>query len=124
MVTKGTSRRWLAASWVVLASLTCPSTGSAVEHAPDRQPRNLLSPARKPTGVPADYVLTHSGFFHPSCVVTVSADEVVGADGVIRGVDGSQHSRVAPCASPRYSARGLRVAQGALPEPDSAPGSP
>ena len=103
MVTKGSSRRWLAASWVVLASLICPSTGSAVERAADRHPRHLLSPARKPAGVPADYVLTHSGFFHPSCVVIVGANEVVGADGVIRGLDGSQHARLTPCAYPRYS---------------------
>src|SRR5450755_3249175 len=124
MVTKGTSRRWLTASWVVLASLTCPSKGSAVERALDRHPTNLLSPARRPMGVPANYVLTHNGFFHPSCVVIVGADEVVGADRVIRGLDGSPHARVAPCAYPRYSARGVRVEQGALPEPDAAPVAP
>jgi hypothetical protein len=117
MMAKGTARRWLTASWMGLASLTCVTLASAVESAADRHPRNLLSPARKPAGVPADYVLTHSGFFHPSCVVTVRPDETVGADRVIRGMDGTEHALFAPCAYPRYSARGVPIA-----EVDSAAG--
>jgi MYXO-CTERM domain-containing protein len=74
----------------------------------DRHPPRF-SPADKPAGVPSDYVLTHNGFFHPSCVVTVESDEIVGGDGVIRGMDGAEHARFAPCAFPRYSPRGRRM---------------
>jgi hypothetical protein len=78
----------------------------------DRHPARF-SPRRKPSGVPADYVLTRSGFFHPSCVITVDSDEVVGADLVVRGLDGKEHTRFSPCAHPRYDRRGQVVAQGA-----------
>jgi hypothetical protein len=68
-----------------------------------------LSAAVKPAGVPADYVLTHHGWFHRSCVVVVGNDEVVGADRVVRGMDGTTHFAFAPCAHPRYDHRGNSV---------------
>ena len=70
----------------------------------------LLSPRHKPAGVPGDYVLTHNGFFHPSCVVTIGSGETVGADRVIRGPGGAEHARFAPCAYPRYTVRGRAIA--------------
>ena len=74
-----------------------------------------------PLGVPAGYVLTRGGFFHPSCVLTVHADETVGADRVIRGPAGSERRRVSACAYPRFSAAGaLRVAR-ALPSAKETP---
>jgi hypothetical protein len=79
---------------MLLASFAALAEGEGI----DRHPHHLLSPAHRPAGVPVDYVLTHNGFFHPSCVVTVASDEVVGADLVIRGLDGTQHARFAPCA--------------------------
>jgi hypothetical protein len=82
------------------------SHASAADGAANRHAPYLLSPARKPPGVPAEYVLTHNGFFHPSCVITVRSDEVTGADLVIRGLDGAEHARFAPCAYPSYSAAG------------------
>ncbi len=117
MIRKRDNRRWLAASCLGLASFAFGSTALAADGTSDRHPRDLLSPAHKPAGVPSEYVLTHSGFFHPSCVVTVGSDEVVGSDLVIRGMDGSEHARFAPCAYPRYSVSGLPVPHAPAPAP-------
>lgn len=57
----------------------------------------VLRPVKRPPGVPADYVLTHHGFFHPSCVVSVASGDTVGED--------------APCAYPRFTASGQPVTQ-------------
>src|SRR5437016_5940238 len=61
-----------------------------------------LSAASRPPGIPADYLLTRHGWFHPSCVMDVGSDEAVGADLVIRGSDGTAHAAFAPCAHVRY----------------------
>jgi hypothetical protein len=89
------------------------------QQAPRRS--RLLSPKNKPAGVPADYVLTHNGFFHPSCVVTVQWDEVTGDDLVIRGRDGSEHTRFSPCAYPRYGRDGQPARDPHLPPVHAAP---
>ena len=57
-------------------------------------------------------MLTHSGFFHPSCVYTLGDDEVW-SPGYIKGRDGSVHERVAPCAYPHFANDG-RVVSGLL----------
>jgi len=90
--------------WFVV-SFTQVAQASVDNESGDRHP-HLFSPKMKPAGVPAEYVLTHNGFFHPSCVVRVNSDEVVGRDLVIRGLDGRYHDRIAPCAHPRFSATG------------------
>jgi hypothetical protein len=51
----------------------------------DRHPQPDAGGILAPSGVPATYVFTHHGWFHPSCVVRVQSDEVVGADLVVRG---------------------------------------
>ncbi len=71
-----------------------------------RQRPVLRSPGRLPLGVPPGYMLTRGGFFHPSCVVTLHADETLGEDRVIRGLDGREHTRLAPCTQPRFNAAG------------------
>src|SRR5208283_5189343 len=75
---------------LVLAFLGCgitissfASVASADDAAWDRHPRHATR-ATMPVGVPAEYVLTHSGFFHPSCVVSIRSDEIWGRDSVIR----------------------------------------
>ena len=80
-----------------------------------------LTAGTRPAGVPADYVLTHHGWFHPSCVVNVGDDEVVGPDLVIRGKDGTAHAELAPCARERYDRRGRRVAAPADGQGGTAP---
>src|SRR5580658_5213536 len=73
----------------------------------DRHPQPGPGTIAAPPGVPAAYVFTHHGWFHPSCVARVQSDEVVGADLVVRGKsDGATRFAFAPCAYPRFDARG------------------
>src|SRR5580700_2004751 len=101
-------RRWLPAWLVGFACLASAATPSSAEAAGPTRAKTapLFSPARKPAGVPASYVLTHNGFFHPSCVVTVSSGDSLGGDMVVRGIDGAEHARLSPCAYPHFTASG------------------
>jgi hypothetical protein len=78
--------------------------------------------ASTPAGVPADYVITPNGFFHPSCVVTLARDERLDPDLVVRTLDGASRAFVAPCAYPRFDLRGRTIdagtpTSGSPPEP-------
>ena len=68
--------------------------------------------ASTPAGVPADYVITPNGFFHPSCVVTLARDERLDPDLVIRTLDGASRAFVAPCAYPRFDLHGRTIDTG------------
>ena len=101
-----------AATWVgLLFSIASASAARASTTDPMAGRHNHhLRAVSRPAGVPSDYVLTHHGWFHPSCVISVDSDETVGADLVIRGKDGTAHAAFAPCAQARYDRRGRRVA--------------
>jgi hypothetical protein len=71
--------------------------------------------AAAPAGLtPAGYVATPQGYFHPSCVIHVGADEQQQADGRIVHANGSVRT-VAPCQYPRYDKHGNAIA------PDESP---
>lgn len=57
---------------------------------------------------PAEYVLTPHGYFHPSCVVEVSADEEQHEGGIIAKVDGTTRV-VQPCRFPHYDRHGNAI---------------
>jgi hypothetical protein len=88
------------------------------------EPTAAASLPSMPHGVPADYVVTPNGFFHPSCVHRIDGDETLQADGRIVRDDGSER-RVAACAYPHYAADGTRLARDAVPPlPAAAPRVP
>lgn len=62
----------------------------------------------RPAAVPANYVITPNGYFHPSCVQEVASDEVVQDDGSIRRADGTIR-QVAACRHPRFTRSGDRI---------------
>ena len=105
--------RMLAPVWGALASMaaTLPLSAPAAADEPRHPaPGTLAAPA----GVPAAYILTHSGWFHPSCVVRVRSDEIVGADMVVRGRDdGAAHFTFSACGYPRFDMRGQAMPAGA-----------
>jgi hypothetical protein len=70
--------------------------------------------------VPDDFVRTHHGFFHPSCVVVLRPDEVWSADLVVRGKDGGEREHVTACPFPRYALTGALLPHGD-PVPVHAP---
>ncbi len=70
----------------------------------------MLPPAgpHRPTGVPADYVVTPFGYFHPSCVLQVRKGESLDAKGVLHQANGST-TQISPCRYPRFNALGKLI---------------
>jgi hypothetical protein len=62
--------------------------------------------AKRPAGVPEDYVITPFGYFHPSCVKQLGNGDVLLQDErAIQHVDGSRDATSA-CGYPHFSAAG------------------
>lgn len=59
----------------------------------------------RPPNVPPDFILTHNGYFHPSCVVLVKAHEGINGDGDIVQADGTVR-KLPPCIYPHYDSKG------------------
>ncbi len=76
--------------------------------------RATLLPAgpKRPANVPEGYVVTPFGYFHPSCVQTLSVGERQLADGRVQHADGTVEESAAVCNYARYSATGLPLAAG------------
>jgi len=67
--------------------------------------------ALRPANVPADYVTTPYGYFHPSCIVEVQPNETVNSDGTI--VDDVGNTRTtSACARPRFDPAGNDISAG------------
>jgi hypothetical protein len=60
----------------------------------------------RPVTVPEGYLITPSGYFHPSCVRRVPSGSTVLADGRIQHVDGTVDAEAPVCHYPHYNARG------------------
>jgi len=95
-------------SVVAVGALHAQTTAAADPNTLLRRPASIPF-ASRPAGVPESYILTHNGFFHPSCVVAVEPDEIVGADRVIRGRDGAERLRLEPCLYAQYDRKGTVV---------------
>ncbi|HEY4242581.1 MAG TPA: hypothetical protein VGM88_22335 [Kofleriaceae bacterium] len=63
----------------------------------------------RPPNVPANYMTTPSGYFDPSCVVEVGANERVQLDGTLAKLDGTAPRPVHRCASPAYDVQGREI---------------
>jgi len=91
-----------------IALMAQERTASALPHAgPNR-----------PAAVPADYVITPFGYFHPSCVLQLNKGESLRDGGILRHADGSTE-QVAPCEHPHYKPSG-EIATGSLDEHTTA----
>lgn len=72
-----------------------------------------LTPAgsNRPATVPAEYVITPFGYFHPSCVMHLAnGDEVRKDEHAIKHADGSLDD-IHACAYPHFNARGEKAAE-------------
>ncbi|POZ61962.1 hypothetical protein [Chromobacterium alticapitis] len=78
--------------------------------APPEPPHSLTRAAAspRPAGVPADYLITPFGYFHPACVQEIRPRESVQADGSIRGANGAVRAG-ASCQHVRYTLRGEAI---------------
>lgn len=72
---------------------------------PLAQAQRLAGPNR-PSAVPAGYVITPFGYFHPSCVRGVASGETVLADGRVQHTDGTADAIAPVCSYAHYTAHG------------------
>jgi hypothetical protein len=76
---------------------------------PSAQGQVVPAGAHRPPGVPQEYVITPSGYFHPSCVRELKKGEVLLSDArVIQHADGTLEN-LPPCAYPHYTSRGEKI---------------
>src|SRR5579863_3022529 len=72
-----------------------------------------------PPGVPAEYVITPAGYFHPSCVKQLAPGDTLEGEGrTIRRSDGSAED-IQACTYPRYNSKGEAIQVNARPSPPS-----
>ncbi len=62
----------------------------------------------KPAAVPADYVVTPFGYFHPSCVQALGTSEQLREDGSVLRADGTVH-HVKACTHAAFLRDGTRI---------------
>ncbi len=86
----------------------CSTTAIAVgAEAGDPAAQYLVAGARRPVSVPEGYLITPFGYFHPSCVQSLSVGESMLPDGRLQHADGSVAPTVAICDYPHYTPTGL-----------------
>ncbi|ALM85510.1 hypothetical protein [Bordetella sp. N] len=88
-------------SIVMAGSLLATMTAMAAGPAGAPSATTSQSGAKRPASVPADYVRTSRGYFHPSCVQAVGVGERILGGGKIAKADGTTREYAA-CKFPRY----------------------
>ena len=68
----------------------------------------VAGPDRAPE-VPAGYVITPFGYFHPSCVFRIEEGETLLPDGRVKHTNGNVDANVPVCSHPHYTRTGLLV---------------
>ena len=91
-------------SWLLFLLLLGFSCLSSMAHG-QRTPALPPAGPNRPAGVPADYVITPFGYFHPSCVLQLDKRESLNKLGVLQRADGSQ-IQVGPCKYPHFTPTG------------------
>ncbi|WP_199152974.1 hypothetical protein [Chromobacterium sp. ASV23] len=104
MNSKALIRQLLGAASLMAAFLGMASAAAQAE------PMGQLTSAaaQRPSNVPAGYVITPFGYFHPSCVQEIHPQEKLLDHGRIQGADGSVRTGVL-CQHVRYTLRGEAI---------------
>jgi hypothetical protein len=77
-----------------------------------------LAGSKRPAAVPADFVVTPFGYFHPSCVNHLAKGDVLRQDeGAIQRANGT-YETIQECAYPHFEADGTAVVGDAQPTGD------
>jgi len=98
----------LAALWLVPMPVGAASTAAAPPTPLHPYAAVRADDPTRPAAVPLDYVITPTGYFHPSCVQFVEPSEEIDADGSILRADGTRRL-LTPCAYPRFTPAGVRI---------------
>ncbi len=78
---------------------------------PAVQAQRTAGPNR-PSAVPADYVVTPFGYFHPSCVRAVANGETVLSDGRVQHANGDVDAIAPVCGHAHYTGAGVAISGG------------
>ena len=70
-----------------------------------RSPSLIPAGPNRPSGVPADFVITPFGYFHPSCILQLRKGESVSKEGMLHHADGSE-TKVNACQYSHFSSSG------------------
>ncbi len=81
----------------------------------------VARPPVLPAGVPAGYVATPVGYFHPSCLVHVNGNETLGTNGTIVAQTGKARA-TSVCSYPHFDAAGKPTIAAAAGRMNYAPG--
>lgn len=98
------------ASLAILATLfliSAPLSGQGT--APAIATNVSIAGPDRPAEVPAGYVITPFGYFHPSCVFGIEEGETLLADGRVQHTNGNVDANVPVCGYPHYTRAGLMV---------------
>lgn len=105
-----------AGSFAVLALLFISAASSSAQvkiaqgNAPALAKGLALAGPDRPANVPANFVITPFGYFHPSCVFRIEEGETLLGDGRVEHVNGAVDAQVPVCAYPHYTHSGSPIA--------------
>ena len=100
----------LAGCTVLVVLLTFSVLSSGQEAAPGFASNVAVAGANRPLEVPAEYVITPFGYFHPSCVLMLAEGETLLADGRVQHADGTVDTTAPACNYPHYTPTGSLAA--------------
>ena len=105
-----------ATGFVILAILCVSAASLSGQETVSRLASGLtVAGPDRPATVPAGYVITPFGYFHPSCTFRIEEGETLLADGRVNGANGTVAARVPVCSYAHYTRTGLPVAANARP---------
>jgi hypothetical protein len=108
----------------VLGFLCLGSLAASGQETASRTPAHLhRAGASRPSAVPASYVITPFGYFHPSCVLRIDAGETLLEDGHIQHADGFVEQEAHLCQYPHFRHDGARVEAGETAQAEEAASS-
>jgi hypothetical protein len=91
----------------VAAPLTAQQTRQST--APARAKGLTVAGPERPASVPAGFVITPFGYFHPSCALSVEAEDTLQGNGRVKHANGSADAIIQPCSYAHYTRTGLPV---------------
>ncbi len=94
----------------ILAILISTGSLSGQVIAPRLADGLAVAGADRPAGVPAGYVITPFGYFHPSCALRTEEGQTLRSDGRITNANGTVAAKAQACGYAHYTRTGLPVA--------------
>ncbi len=108
-MTKSIQRFNACSGLVVLVVLLMFSASLSAQATAPTLASNVAAGMDRPSQVPADYVITPFGYFHPSCVFEIEEEARLLADGRVEHANGTVDANAPVCGYPHYTPTGVLV---------------